>query len=359
MGKKQTQSPCLLALAAMAVPLLKEAEKQCPRTGRGKKPDYPDWFIGVLIMIAVLKKKKTKSAQYRFWKENYASLRDSLGGYDLIARSGYFSRYRQAHKLFKTAIRLQGEKAIAEGVADPTHVAVDKSLISAKGPLWHKKDRKAQRIPKRLHGVDQQSTWGYSEHDGWVQGYSYEVVVSATENSTVFPLLASADTASVKETQTCGEKIEQLPEATETMSVDSGYDSNELGEQTEYDAKGRRTGRRFLCPENPRNTKPKLRKKSARRKAPDSLSRRRRRQRRRFLESAKGQRLYARRKETVEPFNDWFKSLFELEDRVWHRGLNNNCTQLLTAIFAYQTLVRYNYRRGKKNGQVCWIMDAL
>jgi hypothetical protein len=31
----------------------------------------------------------------------------------------------------------------------------------------------------------------------------------------------------------------------------------------------------------------------------------------------------------VEPFNEWFKSLFELDDRVWHRGLENNQTQLL------------------------------
>ena len=104
MGKKQTNGPSLLALAAMALPLLKAAEKQCPRTGPGQKPDYPDWFIGILIMIAVLKKRKSKSAQYRFWEENYASLKESLGGYDLIARSGYFRRYRQAHKLFKAAI---------------------------------------------------------------------------------------------------------------------------------------------------------------------------------------------------------------------------------------------------------------
>ena len=34
-------------------------------------------------------------------------------------------------------------------------------------------------------------------------------------------------------------------------------------------------------------------------------------------------------------------------------------TQLLAAIFAYQLLVRYNYRRGNENGQVKWIMDCL
>ena len=82
-------------------------------------------------------------------------------------------------------------------------------------------------------------------------------------------------------------------------------------------------------------------------------------QRRKFLKSRRGKRLYARRGQTVEPFNDWFKGLFELDQQVWHRGLDNNRTQMLAAIFAYQLLVRYNYRRGNENGQVKWIMDCL
>ena len=61
----------------------------------------------------------------------------------------------------------------------------------------------------------------------------------------------------------------------------------------------------------------------------------------------------------MEPFNEWFKSLFELNDRVWHRGLDNNKTQLLAALFAYQALVRYNHRQGNNNGQVRWILDRL
>jgi hypothetical protein len=69
--------------------------------------------------------------------------------------------------------------------------------------------------------------------------------------------------------------------------------------------------------------------------------------------------LYARRKKTVEPFNQWFKSLFELDQRVRHRGLDNNRTQILAAIFAYQLLVRYNRRCGNDNGQIIWIMDAI
>jgi len=45
--------------------------------------------------------------------------------------------------------------------------------------------------------------------------------------------------------------------------------------------------------------------------------------------------------------------------RAWHRGLENNQTQTLAAIFAYQLLVRYNHRCGNRNGQLRWILDAL
>jgi len=202
------------------MPLCKQAERECPRTGPGRKPEIPNWVLAVLIMVAVLKRRRAKSAQYRFLKEHRRELAEWLGTERFPARSTCFDRYRRAHGFFRAAIRLQGEKAIAEGVADPKDVVVDKSLVAARGPLWHQSDRKKKRIPKKLRGVDRESDWGYSQHDGWVQGYSFEVVVSSTKDTTVFPLSGSADTASAKETQTFDEKIDDLPEETETISAD-------------------------------------------------------------------------------------------------------------------------------------------
>jgi hypothetical protein len=356
MGKRATVGTCLASLVKMAVPLCQQAERECPRTGPGRKPDIADWVLAVLIMVAVLKRKKSKSAQYRFLDEHRRELAELLGMSQFPARSTYFDRYRRAHRLFAYAIKLQGQKAIAEGIVDPTDVAADKSLIAARGPLWHKSDRKKNRIPKGLRGVDRDSDWGCSKHDGWVQGYSFEVVVSATKNSPVFPLLASADTASAKETTTFDEKIDDLPEATKNVSADSGYDSNHIAERIEYSAEGKRTGRRFVCPENKRGSKDKSGRKPVQ---PRDESHRRRLTRRQFYCSHRGKSIYRRRSQTVEPFNEWFKSLFELEDRVWHRGLENNQTQLLAALFAYGLLVRYNHRRGNENGQIRWIIDTL
>ncbi len=360
MAARAREGTCLATLVKMALPVFRRAERQCPRTGPGRKPQIPDWLIAVLIMIAVLKRKKSKSAQYRYLKEHRGQIAEWLQTKDFPARSTYFDRYRRAYRLYREAIRLQGQKAVEEGLADPTCVAVDKSLLTARGPVWHKKDRQAGRVPKGLHGVDTDSTWGYSEYHGWVQGYSYEVVVTATEDGTVWPLLASADTASVSEHTTFGEKIGDLSASVVYVLADSGFDNNDYGERIEWDDKGHRTGKRFLCPENPRGTKQaKRRRKPTPLPKTTRLQRRRRRQRRAFLESRQGRKLYARRGQTIEPFNDWFKSLFELDHRVWHRGLENNRTQVLTAIFAYQLLLRYNHRCGNHNGQVRWILDAL
>jgi len=341
-------------LVWMALPVCRAAQRQCPRTGPGKPPDYPDWQMAVLIMVAVLKKRKSKNAQYRWLYEHRHCLQPILGMKEFPSRSTYFDRYRRAYHLYEVAIRLQGQKLLQEGLADARTVAVDKSLLTARGPKWHKTDRRRNRIPKGLRGVDRDSSWAYSEHHGWVQGYGFEVVLTAAKGSAVVPLLASADTASVSEHVSFGDKITYLPEETEAVLGDTGYDNNAYGEAMEYDAEGRRTGRRFLCPPNPRN-----RLSSSSKAKPKSVEQRHRQNRLAYYRSSHGQALYTRRSQTVEPFHEWLKNLFDLGERVWHRGLGNNRTQLLAAIFGYQLWFRYNHRYGRNNGQLQWILDTL
>lgn len=44
-------------------------------------------------------------------------------------------------------------------------------MIKAKGPVWHKKHKKLNIIPKGLRGIDKQATWSTSHYDGWVYGH--------------------------------------------------------------------------------------------------------------------------------------------------------------------------------------------
>ena len=106
MGKRATVGTCLASLVKMSVPLCQRAEREHPRTGPGRKPDIPDWVLAVLIMVAILKRKKSKSAQYRFLDEHCRELKVLLGTRKFPARSTYFDRYRRAYRLFAYAIKL-------------------------------------------------------------------------------------------------------------------------------------------------------------------------------------------------------------------------------------------------------------
>jgi hypothetical protein len=341
----------------MAMPILKKAEARRPRLGRGAKPTIPDWLLGLMIFAAIAKQKKSKSAMYRYLSDTQTRklFLQLTGQKQFPARSTFFDRYRRAHVLFEEAIKVQGELAIKDGIVDLEHLAIDKSNIKSKGRPYHKSDRNAGKRPKGK-GIDFEAGWGYSKLHNWTYGYSFEVVVSCGKGKQTFPLLASADSANTSELRTAMKKIKHLPKKMKTLSADAGYDSNELAERIMYDENGKPTGRRFLCPGNPRNKRPI--EKGSHQSAKQIHSRKLREQRLKDLKSKTNQRIYQQRSRKIEPFNSWFKELFGL-DKVWHRGLANNQTQLLAAIFCYQLLVRWNYRKMKKNARVKSILDKL
>jgi hypothetical protein len=346
---------CLAVLVQMAIPICKQAEREHPRTGPGRKPEIPDWVMAVLIMVAILKKRKSKRAQHRFLRQHESELLNWMGVDRLPCHSTYSDRYRRAHELYRHAIRLQAEREVQQERVDASTVAIDKSALPSRGTRWGRHQQNRGRLPP---GADPEATWTYSRHHGWIQGYAYEVVVTAGKRGPFWPISASVEPASSQASGPSLEKLSQLPVATRHALADSGYDRDILGEAVEWDGRGRRTGKRFLCPEINRrgNRKAAVARRNSRER---SWHQARRRQRRIFYESPRGRRLFARRGCTIEPFNEWFKNLFDLHECVWHRHLDNNRTQLLAALFAYQILLRYNRRVGRHNGQVQWILESL
>ena len=334
----------------------KQAEKVHPRKGPGRPPEIPDWVLLVLIMVAVLKGRKSKSSQYRYLVAHRAELLDWLQTDRFPSRTTYFDRYRRCWRLLEVAIGIEGQRVVRYGLVNARCVAVDQSVVPARGPRWNKRLRARGKVPR---DADLEATWTYSDYHGWVLGYSYEVVVTAEKNGPVWPLLASADPAHWQPARTFPQKIEKLPSTVRYVLADAGYDSNAYGEAIEFDTQGQRTGKRFLCPqiyrrgEHRRTAKPRIEKGARKR------HRQRRESRREFFQRPWAKNLFRRRGCTVEPFNDWLKTRFDLHKQAWHKGLDNNRTQLLAAIFCYQILLRYNRSRGNRNGRLQWILDAL
>lgn len=360
MPARATDGTCLAKLVKLAIALCRAAQCQSPRAGPGRPPEFDDWKMAVMIMAATIKRRKSKSAQYRFLHEHRRMFMRWLGLKRFPARSTYFDRYTRAHRLFETAIVLQGHKALQEGVTTAQAVSADKSLLRARGTPWHGKRRCQGKVPAKLHGVDQQADWGYSPYHKWVYGYSYEVMTTADAGTIHFPLAASADVASASEHASFPSKIKHLPKATRFVLADSGYDSNAIGDAVERDEHGQRSGHRFLCPPNRRNLAGRSAGPSRGYMSRVAREAQKCRWRRiDFYRSARGQRLYRQRSKSVEPLHERLKSLFDINLRVWHRGLGNNKTQLLSAIFCYQLLLRYNCRCGHRNAQVQWILESV
>jgi Transposase DDE domain len=353
MPKRATEGALLDELVSRSIPLCQRAEKASPRSGPGRKPIIPDWVLTVMIMVGVMLRKKTKSAQFVWWRHHSTDFARWLPGQKMPSRSTFYERYRRVHRLFRQAIVLQGKAAVAHGWANSECTAVDKSLMAGRGQPWKPADRRRNHVPRR---VDTDTTWGYSDYHGWVQGYSFEVVVTAPQQGVIWPLVASVDTASRSEQKSILEKVPDLPATTKYVLADSGYDSNAVAEAVETSHPCRR---RFLCPEVRRWQPARTRPLPSRQSQERQRHRRLRGVRRAFLKSHRGRSLYKRRKTTVEPFHAQLKHLFDLDHRVWHWGLANNRTMILAAICAYQLLLTHNHAKHRRVANLQCLLDAL
>ncbi len=233
-----------------------------------------------------------------------------------------------------------GMKLLDEGIGDATVVAVDKSMSEALGPKWHKKDRKRGVVPEGLRNVDRDSGWGYSAYRGWVQGYSWHLVCSATAGHLPIPLLADVEPNNATENRVFDLMIDQLPDATRRVLADEGYDDKKLILKVEIKAR-HGFSRRMLVPMEAFYNTPEWRL--------DYVD---------WYKSEKGRFLYARRKITVEPMFETLKNIFD-HRRSWMKGLNNNRAIMLLIVLCYQLLIYYNWKHDLDLSSVKHIVDGL
>ena len=78
-------------------------------------------------------------------------------------------RYKQLACRLEAFIEFLGDLGMTL-IADASLEVVyqDKSLFKAKGPVWHQKDRNANRLPKGLRAVDTDASWSVSKLAGFM-----------------------------------------------------------------------------------------------------------------------------------------------------------------------------------------------
>ncbi len=145
----------------------------------------------------------TEFKAQQHWLKNHPEHRKCLEFKRMPHRTTLSRRYKALYTTLQDFIALVG--TFAEDL-DPCfrskELFEDKSLFKAHGPVWHQKDRKANRIPDRLCNLDPDATWCKSAYHGWVYGYGLHV--TCTENG--LPRRVQVETASVSESEVLEQK---------------------------------------------------------------------------------------------------------------------------------------------------------
>ena len=106
----------------------------------------------------------------------------------LPSRRTFDRRLKTASKDIKERIVTMGSLFVLEGIVKPYIMAIDSTLIKARGKVWHKSSMMDKGIVPRS-GIDKDARWGYSHtKKGWIFGYKLHMISST--DSIIVPLSA-------------------------------------------------------------------------------------------------------------------------------------------------------------------------
>src|SRR5256714_3098455 len=208
---------------------------------------------------------------------------------------------------------------VKERLVDPYIVAIDSTLLRAKGHLWHKSSMIKGVVPRS--GIDTDARWGFSHTKGWIFGYKLHMISST--GSLIVPLSADFTTANVQDNQMYNPIISSSSASslsTETwfMIGDFGYDDHKL-----YDLSTKR-GFELVCPVQRYKNTPNNRLELIE-----------------FYESELGQIIYSWRSKSIEPLIEHIKDVFKI-DPLSIKGYQKAAGLVLLSVLIYQIIVYYN-----------------
>ncbi len=204
-------------------------------------------------------------------------------------RRTFDRRLRTISTDIKERIVVMTNHFIYEGMIDPYIVAIDSTLLKAKGHIWHKSSMKKDIVPRS--GIDTDARWGFSHTKGWIFGYKLHLISST--GPIIVPLAADFTTANVQDNQlynpmTASSSL--ITEETCFMIGDSGYDDQKL-----YDLSINR-GFELVCPVQ--------RYEHTSTKRLHLIE---------FYESELGQAIYSWRSKSIEPLIEHLKQVFRID----------------------------------------------
>jgi hypothetical protein len=218
---------------------------------------------------------------------------------------------------------------VKERLVDPYIVAIDSTLLKAKGHVWHKSSMIKGVVPRS--GIDTDARWGFSHTKGWIFGYKLHLISSTS--SIIVPLAADFTTANVQDNQMYNPMISSSSPSSSSLSPetcfmigDSGYDDHKL-----YDLSINKRGFELVCPVQRYKNTPNNRLELIE-----------------FYESELGQIIYSWRSKSIEPLIEHIKDVFKI-DPLPIRGYQKAAGITLLSVLIYQIIVYYNCKTRKQH----------
>ncbi|MDQ3663021.1 MAG: transposase [Actinomycetota bacterium] len=195
-------------------------------------------------------------------------------------------------------------------------VALDSTVLSAKGGVWHNKDKEAGVVPHS--SIDTEAGWTYSGWHGWV--YGWKLHLACTVAGVWMPLAARLTPANVSDGRIAPLLIEVLPEEARFVLGDKHYDAKALKEGCLRDGRFLVSPKRGQYPHTD--------------------------------EGVEVRRIFhLLRHRAIENLNGHFKALFDAYGSVPTKGRVDTARFALGAVFVYQLalLHRHDERRLETN----------
>ena len=189
--------------------------------------------------------------------------------------------------------------------------AIDSTVLRARGGVWHKKDRRAGKVPHT--SIDTEAHWTRSGWHGWVYGWKLHLVTTVA--AVWIPLAAELTPANQADNEQAPPLLGELPAEVRFLLGDTHYTDPALRTLWETDDRDDRvlvTTRRGAYPHTD--------------------------------DGVEVRRLFHQlRSRAIENLNGQFKGIFDCLSQVPTRGLRNTQRFILGAVFVYQLSLWYRF----------------
>jgi hypothetical protein len=283
---------------------------------RGRPYVYAERLFLKALVVMIVRHLPTVHALLAVLEERgMAAVRDALSGPGRFpARRTWERRLRAVPEHLPEQIALVGEHLLE--LLDPwadggRAVAIDSTVLAARGGVWHKKDREAGVVPHT--STDTEAHWTKSGWHGWVYGWKLHLIV--TVGQIWLPLAAELTPANVADNQEAVLLLEALRAAALFVLGDMSYNDPELATHCAQQHRTLVTTKRGAYPHTD--------------------------------DGVEVRRLFHQlRSHAIENFNAQFKSIFDVTRPVPTKSLVATQRYVLGAVLVYQLALLYRFEMG-------------